>query len=70
MSFPTLAKMALHALGIGLIVIGILIWSSPAGPATFLAGLVIEGVGYVVLDRVLRRSAAQRQPGGGDKHDL
>jgi hypothetical protein len=40
----------LNGIGLGLIAIGIAIWiyGSNHGPVVFLAGLIVEGVGYML----------------------
>ena len=56
MKKATLGKGALHLAGLGLIVIGVAMWSSKVGPLLFIVGLIVEGLGLVLFDKALRKN--------------
>ena len=56
MSDPKLSTGVVHAVGLLLIVVGILMWLTGVwgSPIVFLLGLLVEGVGYFLADRASR----------------
>jgi multisubunit Na+/H+ antiporter MnhB subunit len=58
----TVGKTVVHLVAVLLIIAGIALWSSSStGPGLFFAGLIVEGVGFIIFDRALRRSSATRE---------